>query len=476
MGIDRVHARRLGGTTSVGSYASGVTFHPNGQLAGYTLANGVSFGMWQNIRGLPELWQHAGVVRDRYAYDANGNVTSITDEQGSAHRSMPLYDGLDRLRQAHGPWGAGSYTYDAVDNLVSSTVGSRHLTHGYDASNRLTSITGSLSSSIGYDANGNVSSRDGRVYRFDLGNRLRQGPTGTAYAYDGHGRRNLIVHPNNTYAHHVYTKDGRLRFSWTSGEAGRRYVYLGDRLIAETDQSQQATYSHTDALGSPVARTDSARQIVGQRTQYEPYGATVAGSAVPTRIGFTGHVNDADTGLVYMEQRYYEPLAGRFLSVDPVADGCEYRQQLQSICLREQQSVQVQGSRWALGARPPAIHQDVVGTAGAVSTALVETGCSSIGLELAASRFLIRGQLRSLRQGRSQSAQPNRKSHPYHRPARTERSCCSTGVPSLALRFRPICKTGVRRMLAKLSHAAIASKTRVQQTSPVGKPNSRSAN
>jgi RHS repeat-associated protein len=29
-------------------------------------------------------------------------------------------------------------------------------------------------------------------------------------------------------------------------------------------------------------------------------------------------VNDADTGLVYMQQRYYEPLAGRFLSVDPV--------------------------------------------------------------------------------------------------------------------------------------------------------------
>jgi RHS repeat-associated protein len=29
-------------------------------------------------------------------------------------------------------------------------------------------------------------------------------------------------------------------------------------------------------------------------------------------------VNDADTGLVYMQQRYYDPVAGRFLSVDPV--------------------------------------------------------------------------------------------------------------------------------------------------------------
>jgi len=75
------------------------------------------------------------------------------------------------------------------------------------------------------------------------------------------------------------------------------------------------TYIHTDGLGSPVARSDSAGIIIS-RTSYEPYGRT-AGGVTPT-IGFTGHVNDADTGLVYMQQRYYDPVAGRFLSVDPV--------------------------------------------------------------------------------------------------------------------------------------------------------------
>ncbi len=29
-------------------------------------------------------------------------------------------------------------------------------------------------------------------------------------------------------------------------------------------------------------------------------------------------MNDIDTGLVYMQQRYYDPIAGRFLSIDPV--------------------------------------------------------------------------------------------------------------------------------------------------------------
>ncbi len=35
-------------------------------------------------------------------------------------------------------------------------------------------------------------------------------------------------------------------------------------------------------------------------------------------LGYTGHDMDADTGLTYMQQRYYDPKIGRFLSVDPV--------------------------------------------------------------------------------------------------------------------------------------------------------------
>jgi RHS repeat-associated protein len=75
------------------------------------------------------------------------------------------------------------------------------------------------------------------------------------------------------------------------------------------------TYIHTDGLGSPVARTNEKGELIS-RTRYEPYGAT-AGGATPG-IGFTGHVNDPETGLTYMQQRYYDPLAGRFMSVDPV--------------------------------------------------------------------------------------------------------------------------------------------------------------
>lgn len=75
-------------------------------------------------------------------------------------------------------------------------------------------------------------------------------------------------------------------------------------------------YIHTDALGSVVAVTDANRNVIGRR-EYEPYGAQLTPS-VQDGPGFTGHVQDAATGLVYMQQRYYDPVCGCFLSVDPV--------------------------------------------------------------------------------------------------------------------------------------------------------------
>ena len=75
-------------------------------------------------------------------------------------------------------------------------------------------------------------------------------------------------------------------------------------------------YVHTDALGSVVALTDQSRTVV-ERREYEPYGTQLT-PTVQDGPGYTGHVQDAATGLTYMQQRYYDPIVGRFLSVDPV--------------------------------------------------------------------------------------------------------------------------------------------------------------
>lgn len=88
--------------------------------------------------------------------------------------------------------------------------------------------------------------------------------------------------------------------------------------VAEV-RAQTVEYVHTDALGSVVAITDAAGTVI-ERNEYEPYGNDLTGAK--DGPGYTGHVSDAATGLSYMQQRYYDPSIGRFLSVDPVtADG-----------------------------------------------------------------------------------------------------------------------------------------------------------
>ena len=76
-------------------------------------------------------------------------------------------------------------------------------------------------------------------------------------------------------------------------------------------------YVHTDALGSVVAMTDASGAVVDEHREYEAYGQQLT-PAVQDGPGYTGHVQDAATGLTYMQQRYYDPAIGRFLSTDPV--------------------------------------------------------------------------------------------------------------------------------------------------------------
>lgn len=93
-------------------------------------------------------------------------------------------------------------------------------------------------------------------------------------------------------------------------------MWFGLILSGQVAAQEIIQYVHTDALGSPVAISDASGAII-ERTVYEPYGAVVSG-AKGDRPGFTGHVSDSMTGLTNMQQRYYDPDIGAFLSSDPV--------------------------------------------------------------------------------------------------------------------------------------------------------------
>lgn len=77
------------------------------------------------------------------------------------------------------------------------------------------------------------------------------------------------------------------------------------------------TYVYTDPQGTPLAEADTNGNITAT-FDYRPFGAQALGSP-KNGPGYTGHLNDQDSGLVYMQARYYDPQINRFLSIDPDA-------------------------------------------------------------------------------------------------------------------------------------------------------------
>ncbi|MBB5767285.1 RHS repeat domain-containing protein [Xanthomonas euroxanthea] len=320
----------LGQPTRVGSYATGISYHPNGAIAQFSYGNGVVHSMAMNARQLPAMVSDSGAQQYQYQYDANGNVSTILDQTlGDAYSRTMEYDARDRLRVAASPSFGGSgahrYTYDAQDNLRTHVTGDTSYEYYYDGANRLTNLmnvaTGASVVGLSYDVQGNLSNKNGQAYTFSQGNRLRSVANKEWYAYDGYGRR-VIACGSAACNYQLYSQLGQLLYTQDARNGiNTDYIYLAGSVVALRTRpaaggAETVTYQHTDALGSPVATTNAAGEVV-ERTHYEPYGAAI-GKTVDG-VGYTGHAMDGGTGLIYMQQRYYDPTIPRFLSVDPIA-------------------------------------------------------------------------------------------------------------------------------------------------------------
>lgn len=91
-------------------------------------------------------------------------------------------------------------------------------------------------------------------------------------------------------------------------------------MMSKTAIADTVTYFHNDIAGSPLAATDPAGNLLWKEN-YKPYGEKLTKSAnsSSSNVGFHGKAHDDSTGLSYMGARYYDPLLGRFMGVDPVA-------------------------------------------------------------------------------------------------------------------------------------------------------------
>lgn len=215
--------------------------------------------------------------RTTYAYDANGNQTTITvDPTGLNQATAQAFDALNRLTTTtDAATGVTTYGYDARDNLVSVT----------DAAGLTTTYT--------YDGLDNLSQQQSpdtgtTTYTYDdAGNRLTQTDARnvtSTYAYDALNRLTSISYPDTTQ-NVSYTYDsgtgcsngiGRLcQMTDASGTTDYSYDARGNLTSQTTTidgHSQTTAYAYNGAdqltqLTYPSGRTvDYSRNVLGQIT------------------------------------------------------------------------------------------------------------------------------------------------------------------------------------------------------------------
>lgn len=236
--------------------------------------------------------QNGATVEERKrAYDAVGNLVTLTDKAGT---TTFTYDDDDRLLSSAGPAGKTTWSYSDRGALLSVEDANGRTAYEYDDLDRLIKVTGPDGKSIqyGYDAAGR------RLSRSDDGGARRCLPLPiTPTGYD----------------------DCAVVYSPGKDEKPEAMVFGAFGVASRHGAARRYFES---ALHDVVAVTDAMGATVGS-ADFDPWGRRLpSSSGEDPGYGFAGERHDAAAGLVFLRARWYDPRTGRFLTPDRAdADG-----------------------------------------------------------------------------------------------------------------------------------------------------------
>ena len=260
-----------------------------------------------------------------YEYDSNGNIVSIKGDDDIVY----VYDSANQLIAEYNE-SAGwiwQWTYDDAGNITSKTeinleIGERaDYYYDYDQTwgDLLTFYDGRIFS---YDANGNLTDDGIWEYTWQQGRQLAtmsNGSTTWTYTYDANGMRIGRSNGTKTYSY-LYTNGLLSRMILGDDTLCFAYDAVGAPLTVNYNGT--TFYYVTNLQGDVIAILDRTGYPVVQYT-YNAWGELLSATGpMLSSLGalnpllYRGYVYDRETGLYYLQSRYYNPEIGRFISAD----------------------------------------------------------------------------------------------------------------------------------------------------------------
>jgi len=332
----------------------------------YKKVNGYETGLVSQLVSERRLGDGTSVLSTttyNYTYDANGNITQITDANGVIQNKY-YYDGLGQLirednKALNMTW---VYTYDNAGNITAKkpysystgALGTAYSVYNfsYSSSDWGDKLTyGNYESILSYDAIGNPTNVFDGMSGYELTWQGRQLKSYQAYeddfdsliygdtitfTYNADGIRTSKT--VNGVKHEYHLNGSQIVFeTWIEGNVEHFILYLYDETgapigLSYRNSSLASGVYHTcffekNLLGDIVAVYNSSGTVIGTYI-YDAWGEctykqSAAASALERNIAryynpfrYRGYFYDVETKLYYLQTRYYNPGWCRFINAD----------------------------------------------------------------------------------------------------------------------------------------------------------------
>jgi RHS repeat-associated protein len=338
-------------------WAAGLTHHCRYDTEGRLCKQAVTHGQDRltltqydyDAVGNLTLRQDSHYGHDQYVYDPMGRILAHTDPLGYIQPLLndPAGDRLGAMKirtedgQRWGDWRREGrftdlvdYQFDRAGNLVCRIEGAKRLDLGWDANQRLAVTRRSLAHEdesqdlvtvYGYDPFGR------RLFKETSGRRTWFGWDGDALAFDHvpgvvkpisqedlwrPGPRTTRTPGTEPVA---YLPDKVREFVYQPGsfEPALMLVHMPGGTFAAT----QVLHYLSEPNGCPTRLIDETGKVMwaASHTAWgKVYASALHVNEVNSPIRLQGQYEDGETGLHYNRHRYFEPVAGMFLSQDPL--------------------------------------------------------------------------------------------------------------------------------------------------------------